>query len=75
MKKCCGYSGNILMQSFEHKEIADACHFSLNELKYEYPEEITTEGRTPQEELKLIWPGKEPKKFLEKFFRKKQFRQ
>lgn len=40
------------------KEIADACGFSLNELKYEYPEEITTEGRTPQEELThLAWKG------------------
>jgi error-prone DNA polymerase len=26
--------------------IAEACTFSLDELKYEYPEEITTEGRT-----------------------------
>lgn len=33
------------------EEIANACKFSLNELKYEYPEEITSEGRTPQEEL------------------------
>ncbi|MCW3119684.1 MAG: error-prone polymerase [Chitinophagaceae bacterium] len=33
------------------EEIANACTFSLNELKYEYPEEITSEGRTPQEEL------------------------
>ena len=31
--------------------IADACQFSLDSLKYEYPEEITSEGRTPQEEL------------------------
>ena len=39
-------------------EIADACTFSLNELKYEYPEEITTEGRTPQEELTMLaWEG------------------
>ena len=38
--------------------IAEACQFSLNELKYEYPEEITTEGRTPQEELThLAWQG------------------
>ncbi len=36
------------------REIADACTFSLNELKYEYPEEITTEGRTPQEELRFL---------------------
>lgn len=33
------------------KEIAEACRFSLNELKYEYPEEITSRGRSPQEEL------------------------
>lgn len=40
------------------KEIEAACTFSLDELKYEYPEEITTEGRTPQEELtKLAWEG------------------
>lgn len=40
------------------QEIADACRFSLAELKYEYPEEITSEGRTPQEELVyLAWEG------------------
>ena len=40
------------------QEIAEACRFSLDELKYEYPEEITTEGRTPQEELtQLAWQG------------------
>ena len=33
------------------KRIADACQFSLSELKYVYPEEITSENRTPQEEL------------------------
>jgi error-prone DNA polymerase len=39
-------------------EIADACTFSLDELKYEYPEEITSEGRTPQQELTfLAWKG------------------
>ncbi len=38
--------------------IADACRFSLSELKYQYPKEITTCGRTPQEELKfLTWKG------------------
>jgi error-prone DNA polymerase len=31
--------------------IADACRFSLDSLKYVYPEEITSEGRTPMEEL------------------------
>ena len=40
------------------QEIAQACQFSLDELKYVYPEEITTEGRTPQEELVyLAWKG------------------
>ena len=40
------------------QEIADACKFSLNELKYIYPKEITSDGRTPQEELTfLAWQG------------------
>jgi error-prone DNA polymerase len=40
------------------QELAEACRFSLDELKYEYPEEITTDGRTPQEELThLAWEG------------------
>ncbi len=38
--------------------IADACKFSLGELKYNYPKEITSEGRSPQEELiYLTWKG------------------
>jgi error-prone DNA polymerase len=46
-------------QTIEHtKELAAACKFSLDELKYEYPEEITTEGRNPQQELTfLAWEG------------------
>jgi len=40
------------------QEIADACQFSLDELKYEYPLEIITEGRTPMEEIThLSWKG------------------
>jgi error-prone DNA polymerase len=40
------------------QEISEACQFSLDSLKYEYPEEITSEGRTPQEELTyLSWQG------------------
>jgi error-prone DNA polymerase len=40
------------------QEIAGACRFSLDELKYEYPEEITHDGRTPLEELEaLAWEG------------------
>lgn len=39
-------------------EIADACRFSLNSLKYIYPEEITSGGRTPHEELVMLaWQG------------------
>lgn len=40
------------------QKIAQACNFCLSELKYVYPEEIITEGRTPQEELvHLTWKG------------------
>jgi error-prone DNA polymerase len=40
------------------QEIADACRFSLDSLKYIYPEEITSGGRTPQQELELLaWQG------------------
>ncbi len=40
------------------QKIAKACTFCLSELKYVYPEEITSEGRTPQEELVyLTWKG------------------
>jgi len=43
-------------------EIADACKFSLNMLQYVYPREITTEGRSPQEELTmLVWEGAKQK--------------
>ncbi|MCW3075405.1 MAG: error-prone polymerase [Bacteroidetes bacterium] len=44
------------------KKIAALCQFSLSELKYNYPEEITSEGRTPQEELVyLTWKGAKEK--------------
>lgn len=40
------------------QEIVEACRFSLDELKYEYPLEIISEGRTPMEELAhLAWKG------------------
>jgi error-prone DNA polymerase len=39
-------------------EIADRCHFSLDELRYEYPTELAPEGRTPLEFLtELTWKG------------------
>ncbi|WP_443947294.1 error-prone DNA polymerase [Pedobacter sp. AW1-32] len=38
--------------------IAKQCQFSLDSLKYVYPEELTTAGRTPLEELDfLTWKG------------------
>ncbi|HTJ51564.1 MAG TPA: error-prone DNA polymerase [Cyclobacteriaceae bacterium] len=38
--------------------ITEACTFSLDQLKYKYPKEITSNGRTPQEELVfLTWQG------------------
>lgn len=40
------------------QRIAEACTFSLDQLKYTYPKEITSNGRTPQEELTfLAWQG------------------
>ena len=40
------------------QELGEACVFSLDSLQYEYPVEITSEGRTPQEELTyLAWKG------------------
>lgn len=39
-------------------EIAEACQFSLDSLEYVYPEELTNDGRSPQEELSLLtWQG------------------
>lgn len=35
-------------------KISNACTFSLDSLQYIYPEEITSEGRTPQEELEYL---------------------
>ncbi|MEQ9377507.1 MAG: error-prone DNA polymerase [Imperialibacter sp.] len=42
----------------QSQAIAGKCQFSLDQLKYRYPKEITSEGRTPQEELiYLTWKG------------------
>jgi error-prone DNA polymerase len=39
-------------------EIADVCTFSLDELKYEYPDEPVPHGKTPQSHLEeLTWEG------------------
>jgi len=41
-------------------EIADRCRFNLDELAYQYPEEATIPGLTPQEALeRLTWEGTE----------------
>ncbi|GAA5050705.1 error-prone DNA polymerase [Erythrobacter westpacificensis] len=40
------------------REVADACEFSLDELKYEYPEEIYPDGMNPQAHLESeTWKG------------------
>jgi error-prone DNA polymerase len=39
-------------------EIAERCTFSLDELRYEYPEELAPPGQTPSEHLRrLTWAG------------------
>ena len=39
-------------------EVADRCTFSLDELRYEYPEELAPRGMTPSEYLQhLAWKG------------------
>lgn len=40
------------------QQVADRCQFSLDELRYEYPEEIVPEGLTPNQHLtNLTWQG------------------
>ncbi|RPF70413.1 error-prone DNA polymerase [Aurantiacibacter spongiae] len=40
------------------REVADMCSFSLNELKYEYPDEIYPEAMSPQDYLvQQTWEG------------------
>lgn len=40
------------------RRIADACTFDLKTLEYEYPRELTEDGRTPQEQLEMLtWEG------------------
>ncbi len=39
-------------------EIVERCRFSLDELRYEYPDETADDGRTPQQRLAdLAWAG------------------
>jgi error-prone DNA polymerase len=40
------------------RDVADACQFSLEELRYEYPEETCPDGLEPQQHLEnLTWMG------------------
>ncbi len=40
------------------RAVADACQFSLDELRYEYPEEIYPDGQSPQQYLEAeVWAG------------------
>jgi len=42
------------------RAVADACDFSLDELRYEYPEEIYPDGMAPQQYLEVeTWAGAE----------------
>ncbi len=42
-----GYEGALARTA----EIADACHFRLSDLKYQYPDEPVPPGKTPQQHL------------------------
>ena len=44
-------------------ELAARCTFSLDELKYQYPDEIRVAGRTPQQELERLTWEKAPERY------------
>ena len=44
-------------------ELAARCTFSLDELQYQYPDEIRVAGRTPQQELERLTWEKAPERF------------
>jgi error-prone DNA polymerase len=46
-------------------ELADRCRFSLDQLKYQYPDEIRVPGRTPQQELERLTWEKAPDRYPE----------
>jgi error-prone DNA polymerase len=49
-------------------EIANACRFSLGELKYEYPDEPVPEGKTAQGHLEdLTWAGARERYSLDRY--------
>src|SRR6185295_13381406 len=45
------YSSSLLEETLK---IADRCHFSLDELRYEYPEELVPPGETPASHLRRL---------------------
>ncbi len=50
-----GGSSELLERTIE---VADRCQFRLDELRYEYPEELVPEGMTPAQHLSgLTWDG------------------
>ncbi|OYX65062.1 MAG: error-prone DNA polymerase [Sphingomonadales bacterium 32-64-17] len=50
------------------RQVADACTFDLEELAYDYPEEIYPEGRTPQQHLEAeTWLGATQRYPIEEF--------
>lgn len=61
------YKSDWLQESIK---IADRCHFSLDELQYEYPDDLVPDGLTASEHLRNLteqgirhyWPAGEPKK-------------
>jgi error-prone DNA polymerase len=44
-------------------EIAERCHFDLEQLRYQYPDEIRVPGRTPQQELERLTWDKAPERY------------
>jgi len=59
-REMCRLFGQYPQAIANTQQIAQACRFCLSELKYEYPQELTTGGRTPQQELEyLTWKGAE----------------
>jgi error-prone DNA polymerase len=63
------YPADLLQETLR---IADATQFSLDELRYEYPDELVPDGETPSSYLRQLseagmarrWPGGAPEKVL-----------
>ena len=58
LRKCRGCSRTFPTPIARTVKIAEACRFSLGELRYEYPDEPVPEGKTAQGHLEdLTWAG------------------